>query len=87
MTEKKMPLEVADKLTELSLNLDKVSLMILNVSEFFAKDDAPTEHDLMMIKNQFGNIQTMIEIAQDYMISSRETLAEIQGTDPANIVG
>lgn len=76
-----------DVLTELSLNLDKSFLMNLEVYDFFSKAGSPTERDIMNIKSQFDNITTKLEIALEFIIRSRNLIAEHQGGDERNIVG
>lgn len=76
-----------DALTQLSLNLDRTFLMILNLHEYFGKTVPLSEMDAMEIVRSYANISTLIEIAEDYVIRSRELIAETQGTELTCIIG
>ena len=79
--------KISDVFTELSLNLDRIFLMTLEVNAFFDKPGLPSERDVMNIISQFGNIGTKLEIAIDSIVSSRNLVAEQQEGEMREIVG
>ena len=76
-----------DVLTELSLNLDRTFLMILELHEIFSKSLPLSDKDAWNVLHMYGNIQTLIEIAEDYVIRSRELIAETQNVKATRIIG
>ena len=86
MTEKK-PICTDDVFTELSLNLDKVFLMSLEIYDYFSKADGPSERNIAYIRQEFGNISTKMEIEIDYLCRSRDLIAEQQEGEQRSIVG
>ncbi len=85
--EKKTLSQYDDALTQLSLNLDRTFLMILNLHEYFDKSVPLSEKDKLEIIYSYDNISTLIEIAEDYVIRSRELIAETQNVEATNIIG
>lgn len=85
--EKKTLNQYDDALTQLSLNLDRTFLMILELHEIFNKSLPLSDKDAWNILHMYVNIQTFIEIAEDYVIRSRELIAETQNEEATNIIG
>ena len=86
MTEKK-PICMDDVFTELSLNLDKVFLMALEIYDYFGKRDGASDRSIDCIRQEFGNISARLEIAIDYLCQSRDLIAEQQDGEQRSIVG
>lgn len=86
MTEKK-PICTDDVFTQLSLNLDKIFLMTLEVYDYFGKSDGPSARNIDYIRHEFGNISAKMEIAIDYLCRSRDLIAEQQDGEQRSIVG
>ena len=86
MTEKK-PICTDDVFTELSLNLDKVFLMVVEIYDYFGKSDGPSDRNIDYIRQEFGNISAKLEIGIDYIVQSRDLIAEQQDGEQRSIVG
>jgi len=84
MTTKEMNMD--ELLTSLQMDADKVELMVLNLMDYFGARE-PSDRDMLRLKMEFFNVQTMLEIAEHFTSSVREKIAEAQDEEAREIVG
>lgn len=66
-----------DLLTQLETCLNKVALMTRTVIEDHFSKPELSERDARVIRYEYGNICTALEISDDYLFKSREIVAEL----------